>query len=48
MMLKILQVVHFGNCNVYKADNIQYYPIYMVDLLRYENNNEKLIYKIDL
>lgn len=38
----------FGNCNVYKTDNIQYYPIYMVDLLRYENNNEKLIYKIDL
>lgn len=38
----------FGNCNVYKDGNIQYYPIYMVDLIRSEDENEKLIYKINI
>ena len=38
----------FGNCNVYEDENVQYYPIYMADFLRSENNNEKLIYKIEL
>ena len=38
----------FGNCNVYQDYNIQYYPIYMVDLIRNEDENEKLIYKINI
>lgn len=38
----------FGNCNVHKVDSIQYYPIYMVDLLRNEYENEKTIYKINI
>ena len=38
----------FGNCNVYKDGNIQYYPIYMVDLIRSEDENEKLTYKINI
>ena len=38
----------FGNCNVYRDDNIQYYPIYMVDLIRSEDENEKLIYKVNI
>lgn len=37
-----------GNCNVHKVDSIQYYPIYMVDLLRNEYENEKSIYKINI
>ena len=38
----------FGNCNVYKDNDILYYPIYMVDLLRQEDSNERLIYKVNL
>lgn len=38
----------FGNCNVYEKDNIQYYPIYMIDVLRKEETDEKLIYKIEI
>ena len=38
----------FGNCNVYEQDNIKYYPIYMVDMLRREKEDEKLIYKISI
>ena len=38
----------YGNCNVYRDDNIQYYPIYMVDFIRNDDENEKLIYKINI
>ena len=38
----------FGNCNVYKYSDTQYYPIYMVDLLRQEDSNERLIYIVNL
>ena len=38
----------FGNCNVYEKDNIQYYPIYMIDMLRKEEMDEKLIYKVEI
>ena len=37
----------YANCNIKKINNINYYPIYMIDFLRKEYPNKKNIYKIE-
>lgn len=37
----------YGNCNVYTENNIQYYPIYMIDFLNKDDDTQN-IYKFDV
>ncbi len=37
----------YGNCNIYKENGIQYYPIYMIDFLN-KIDDSKNIYKINI
>ena len=37
----------YGNCNIYNENDIQYFPIYMIDFLS-KINDSKSIYKINI